>query len=42
MVKSNDIKMREPSYINAETGSCFEATDIDKVKVRSSRKGLPR
>ncbi|GMH63365.1 hypothetical protein TrRE_jg8277 [Triparma retinervis] len=33
--KKNDIKMREPTTTNRETGSCFDSTAIDKVKGRA-------
>ena len=33
MPQKLDIKMREPALVNSETGSCFDATEVDLVKV---------
>lgn len=35
MVKKNDIKMKAPTTVFVETGSCFDSTDIDGVKGRA-------
>merc|ERR1719178_273671 len=43
MVKTNDIKMRSFPHVNAETGSCFDSTDIEGGKGRAGgHESLPK
>jgi hypothetical protein len=39
MPQKLDIKMREPALVNSETGSCFDATEVDLVKGRAGGHG---